>query len=99
MPEYLLSTHPDIDQLRQQSKELLRSFRAGEPDAVAIFASHLPDADPGAVKLSDAQHVLARTFLAQNWTRVVQACQLTRAIRDDDLGRKLINWVFKLAYA
>lgn len=87
MPEYLLSTHPDIDQLRQQSKELLRSFRAGEPDAVAIFASHLPDTDPGAVKLSDAQHVLARTFQAQNWTRVVQACQLTRAIRDDDLAR------------
>ncbi len=85
MPEYLISTHPDLDQVRRQAKELLKAFRAGEPDAAALFAAHLPGVDPASVKLADAQHVIAGLNQAKTWERVVQACQLTWAIRDDDL--------------
>ncbi len=92
MPEYTLSTRPDLDQVRRQAKELLKAFRAGEPDAVALFNAHVPGTDPAAAKLADAQQVIARINSAPNWARVVQACELTRAIRDDDLGtvRRLI---------
>jgi hypothetical protein len=84
-PDYTLSTRPDLDQVRRQAKELLKAFRAGEPEAAALFTTHLPGADPASAKLADAQHVIARINQVKNWERVVQACQLTRAIRDDDL--------------
>lgn len=92
MPDYDIPIRPDLDQLRRKAKELLAAFRAGDTDAVARFNLHLPGADPAAVKLADAQHVIARINSAPNWARVVQACQLTRAIRDDDLAtvRQLI---------
>ncbi len=85
-PEYDIPTRPDLDQLRRKAKELLAAFRAGDADAVALFNAHLPGTDPMAAKLADAQHVIARINYAPNWARVVQACQLTRAIRDDDLA-------------
>lgn len=100
MPEILISTRPDLDQVRRQAKELLAGFRAGEADARALFAAHLPRRDPAFAKLADAQHVLARAYHAPNWERVVQACRLTRAIRDDDLAvvRRLIAQYPKLLH-
>lgn len=93
MPEYVLPTRPDLDQVRRQAKDLLKDLRSGDPDAVARFNTHLPGADPTSLKLADAQYVLARAYGAKNWARVVQACQLTQAIRDDDLAtvRRLIS--------
>lgn len=93
MPDYTLSIRPDLDQVRRLAKDLLKAFRAGDAEAVALFHAHLPDADPATVKLADAQHVIARINQVKTWDRVVQACQLTRAIRDDDLGsvRRLID--------
>ncbi len=92
MPEYVLPTRPDLDQVRRQAKDLLKNLRSGDPDAVARFNTHLPGADPASLKLADAQYVLARAYGAKTWARIVQACQLTRAIRDDDLAtlRRLI---------
>lgn len=37
------------------------------------------------MKLADAQFVLARSYGAPSWTRLVQSCRLVDAIWSDDL--------------
>ena len=86
MPVRRLPVRPHLDQLRHQAKELLRRMRAGDPDAVAELRELHPEPiDPAAVKLSDAQLVLARSYQTSSWTRLVQAVQLADAIWRDDL--------------
>lgn len=89
MPVRALPVRPDLDQLKHQAKDLLRAFRAGDADAVRDFAEFHSDA-PGSIdaesaKLADAQVVLARSYQAPSWPRLVQAVDLVRAIWDDDL--------------
>ena len=80
-----LPVRPDLDQLKHQAKDLLGAFRAGDPDAVADFRNHHPKpVDPAAAKLADAQLVLARSYQAPSWPRLVVACQLVDAIWRDD---------------
>ena len=56
-----------MEQLRKQAKELLRAHRAGAPEAVARVAAH----DPGEpLKLSGAQHVVAREHGFPSWPRL-----------------------------
>ena len=86
MPVRRLPVRPDLDQLRRLAKELLQSIHAGDPDAVAEWRQHHPGAsDPSAAKLAEAQLVLARSYRASSWTRLVQAVQLAEAIWRDDL--------------
>jgi ankyrin repeat protein len=94
MPDRHLPVRPDLDQLRHQAKDLLRALRAGDPSAVADFERYHPDKiDPSHAKLADAQLVLARSYQAPSWPRLVQACELVDAIwRDDaDAVRRLIT--------
>ena len=53
--------------------------------SVAGFVFHPDRIDPSAAKLADAQLVLARSYHASSWTRLVQACHLIDAIWQDDL--------------
>jgi hypothetical protein len=69
MPDRHLPVRPDLDQLKQQAKELLRELRQATPD----------------VKLAEAQHALARSYGVPSWPRLVHACQLIDAIWEDDL--------------
>ena len=87
MPDRDLPVRPDLTQLRHQAKELLRSLRAGEPDALADFRQYHPEltAFEGA-KLADAQLALARSYGASSWPRLVLACQLIDAIWRDDVA-------------
>lgn len=81
-----LPVRPDLEQLRHQAKDLQRAFRAREADATAAFALHHPaPPDPARAQLADAQLVLARSYEAPNWPRLVQACKLIDAIWRDDL--------------
>jgi ankyrin repeat protein len=58
---------PSLEQLRKQAKELLRAHRAGDPAAAARVAAH----DPGEpLKLSGAQHVIAREHGFPSWPRL-----------------------------
>jgi Ankyrin repeat. len=84
MPVRRLPVRPDLTQLRHQAKDLLRAFRRGDPDALALFAEWQPDVTPETAKLADAQHALARSYGASGWTRVVQCCEMIDAIWDDD---------------
>lgn len=74
MPPKALPGRPNLDQYRKQAKDLLRAFRAADPDAVARVAAHHPrlrarSAGPDAAfQLADAQLVLAREHGEGTWT-------------------------------
>jgi len=94
MPYRHLPVAPNLDQLKHQAKDLLRALHNSEPDAVAELIEFHPDAiDPAHTKLSDAQLVLARSYYASSWPRLVQAVQLVDAIWRDDIEalRKLVT--------
>ena len=85
MPVRRLPVRPDLEQLHRQAKELLRAIRAGDAHAIAELREHHPESiDPSAAKLADAQLVLARSYTASSWTRLVHAVQLADAIWRDD---------------
>jgi hypothetical protein len=86
MPVRRLPVRPDPEQLHRQAKELLRAIRAGDTNAIAELREYHPDRlDPSAAKLADAQLVLARSYQASSWTRLVHAVELADAIWRDDL--------------
>jgi ankyrin repeat protein len=86
MPDRRLPVRPDLEQLRHQAKDLLRALRRGDPSAVAELRQHHPHAIAAAeAKLADAQLVLARSYQAPSWPRLVAACRLIDAIWRDDL--------------
>jgi ankyrin repeat protein len=63
---------PDPDNFRRQARALQRAVRGGAADAVARVARHLPDADPGGLKLAAAQFVVAREYGFASWPRLVR---------------------------
>jgi hypothetical protein len=58
-----------MEQLRKQSKELLRAHRAGEPGAIARVAAHHPHPEKP-VKLAGTQLVVAREHGFPSWPRL-----------------------------
>jgi hypothetical protein len=94
MPERHLPVRPNLDQLKRQAKDLLRDLRSGDAEAAADFAAFHPEkVDRATAKLADAQLVLARSFGAASWPRLVQSCQLVNAIWKDDIAavRRLVT--------
>jgi hypothetical protein len=86
-----LPLRPNLDQLRNQAKDLLHAIRRSDPSALAEFKQHHPSgaqlfSNPNAIKLADAQLSLARSYGAPSWQRLVQACKLIDAIWRDDLA-------------
>lgn len=87
MPQRRLPVRPDLDQLKHQAKDLLRAFRDGDPAATADFRQFHPRTiNAAAAQLADAQLVLARSYQAPSWPRLVQACDLIAAIWRDDVS-------------
>lgn len=81
-----LPVRPNLDQLRNQAKDLLKAFKNGDPDAIAEFASALSaNAAQREAKLSDAQWVLAKSYGANNWNRLVECCHTVEAIWKNDI--------------
>jgi len=62
-----LPSAPSLEQLRKQAKDLLRAHRAGDRRAVARVAAHEPG-EP--LKLTGAQHVVAREHGFPSWARL-----------------------------
>ena len=94
MPVRRLPVRPDPEQLHRQAKELLRAIHAGDASAIAELREHHPESiDPASAKLADAQLVLARSYQASSWTRLIHAVRLADAIWRDDLDtvRELIT--------
>ena len=94
MPRRELPVRPDLTQLKHQAKDLLREIRRGDASALEDLRELHPESiDATDAKLADAQLVLARSYQAPSWARLVLACQLIDAIwRDDiDMVRALVT--------
>ena len=77
---------PNLDQLRNQAKDLLRSVRSSDADALEEFRKHHPQpANPQSVRLADAQLALARSYGLPSWPRLVTACRMTDALWRGDV--------------
>jgi hypothetical protein len=77
---------PNLEQLRNQAKDLLRAYRSCDPAAIAEVRKHHPNTPASSeAKLSDAQLVLARSYGLPSWPRLVTACKMTDAIWRGDV--------------
>jgi hypothetical protein len=86
MADRHLPVHPNLNQLKQQAKDLLRDIRQGDPSAIAeLRERHPKQIEPGEAKLAHAQLVLARSYGLPSWPRLVLACRMTDAICFDDV--------------
>ena len=75
MPQRFLPARPNLEQLKNQAKDLLKAYRAGQPSARMRFRESLPrlrgasnDATRPSVSLRDAQHVIAVEYGFSNWS-------------------------------
>ncbi|MEO0588750.1 MAG: ankyrin repeat domain-containing protein, partial [Planctomycetota bacterium] len=102
-----LPESPDLDQLKTQAKELLRRFKANDPDAAAeVLESFRPAAD-APLTLAQAQLVLARSYGFDSWPKLkaqvegVHKQALVDAITadDNDATRSILNRRSDLANA
>jgi len=62
--------HPDLEQLKRQSKELLAAFRAADPAAVNEVSACYDDPQPATFALHDAQLVIARSYGFDSWPKL-----------------------------
>ena len=89
MPKLFHDRHfpvrPNLDQLRNQAKDLLRAIRRDDSDAIEELRKHRRELDPAAAKLADAQFALARSYGLASWPRLVTACRMTDAIWRGDV--------------
>lgn len=90
MPKKFYDRHfpvrPNLNQLRNQAKDLLHDLRAAEPRAVEQLRKHHAGSTPIAdAKLADAQFVLAQMYGIASWPRLVSACRMTDAIWRGDV--------------
>jgi ankyrin repeat protein len=101
MPQEL-PAHPSLEHLKKQAKVLLQEFEEKKPAAIERF-----DSLPGKIrpKLSDAQHLIAREYGFESWTKLKERVEsltaapvdpialIRKALRDDDAStmRKLLN--------
>jgi hypothetical protein len=77
---------PNLEQLRNQAKDLLRAIRRSDPAAVVEVHKHHPSPPlPAGAKLADAQLVLARSYGLSSWPRLATACKMTDAIWRGDV--------------
>jgi len=89
-----LPVRPDAHQLRHQAEDLLNAIRAEDAPAIEDLRTFHPrKLKPADVTLADAQLVLARSYQAPSWTRLMLACSLIDAIWEDDVDtvRELVT--------
>ena len=79
-----LPAAPNLENLKNQAKNLLAAYRSGETQAVADFAEFHPRNVAAAdAHLTDAQLVLARSYQQPSWQSLASAAQVQRALLDD----------------
>ena len=68
----------NLEQLKNQAKDLLKAYRSGQPPAIARFRESLPrfigavrdHPIPPSLSLRDAQHVVALEYGFRNWSQL-----------------------------
>jgi len=69
-PARKLPDKPDLEQLKKQAKDLLKSFRAGDESAHREVIAHFTNPDPATFQLTSAQLVLARAHGFDSWPKL-----------------------------
>jgi ankyrin repeat protein len=83
--------HPNLEQLKRQSKELLVAFRAADAAAVKEVHACYDDPQRGTFALHDAQLVIARSYGFDSWPKLkayvdgVTIGRLVEAVRIGDI--------------
>ena len=88
---HALPPHPNLDQLKQQAKDLLKACRAGDPAARHRFATlgaGPAPARPLRPVLADAQHVIAHHYGFASWPRLKYHVESVLAARPPLPGRR-----------
>src|SRR5258706_1379233 len=86
MPTRDLPARPSLEQYRKQAKELLRAWRAGDPEAARRVRAHVRAADSKRTTkplLAGAQFVIAREHGFESWPRFaehIETLELTRSV-------------------
>ncbi|MGB7311285.1 MAG: hypothetical protein WBC67_19640 [Candidatus Acidiferrales bacterium] len=103
-----LPASPNLSHLRKQAKELLRSFRSGDPEALRRVVDSLPSAqalDPSKVasrpfQLHDAQSCVAREYRFPSWTQLKEFVELKSTAQSgrEDAVRKWLALVYGEGY-
>jgi hypothetical protein len=78
-----LPARPSLAYERKQAKALLRRLRAGDPEALARAQARHPGLDPSrpeAIRLADAQLVVAREYGFASWPRLVHYYEATERL-------------------
>ena len=99
-----LPERPNLEHLKKQAKELLRSFESGAPDALARFRASLPAAakqddaalSAMALRLHDAQSCVAREHGFASWADLKAEVEWRHAQADEKA--RLLYWL-TLVYA
>jgi len=65
-----LPEQPNLEQLRKQAKELLKSYRSGDRAAEAEVRRFERNPAPDGFALADAQRVLARAYGFDSWPKL-----------------------------
>jgi len=92
-PTRRLPTHPHLEQLRKQARELLDRYRAEEPAAISEVQQFERRPDPSTFALNDAQRVLARSYGYESWPRLkafvdgVNVARFMDAVRSGDVAK------------
>jgi ankyrin repeat protein len=77
-----LPPRPSLEQQKKLAKELLRAYRAGDPDAIARVREHLPDKRE--ISLADAQFALARGYGLESWAALKAHIERVGEALEDD---------------
>ncbi len=95
-----LPDRPNSVHLKKQAKDLLRSYRSGDPDVVARFGQALPSArnlSPDdiisrAFRLHDAQSCIAREYGFASWDELTTQVE-ARSVTLGDQADRLRRWL------
>src|SRR5687767_13296263 len=96
-----LPPRPNLEQLKNQAKDLLKAHQANAPDAIQRVQESHPTWSGAKLRLSDAQLVIAREYGFASWPKLKQRLEqvddpltlLRKAFHDKDAGRlrQLLN--------
>ena len=81
----------DLARARREAKALLSAARAGDAAARERMLAARPAADAHALRLADAQLVIARELGARSWPALVRDAQ-ARAMARGERARTLVEW-------
>lgn len=90
-----LPAEPNLENLKKQAKRLLKSVKAGEPEALARIAPYFDE--PADLGLQDAQLVLAREYGFASWSKLkadveeTQGAAQERSVQGSELADRFLH--------